>query len=124
MFMQICPYVVDFAGVFPNHHSLIKNWKAEIKKWLGDERLKTYAVDKDLTPEAFTKYSSQVGVINLLMFTPCVELSRSPPLLLLVYAHQRGLLVVTSPTVVATELTFTGYIYASLSPRDRRLPQC
>lgn len=41
--------------------SLIKNWQAEIRKWLGDERLKTYAVSKDLTPEGFTKYSSQVG---------------------------------------------------------------
>jgi DNA repair and recombination protein RAD54B len=46
--------------------SLLKNWKAEIKKWLGDERLRTFVVSKDFTAETFTQYSSQVAPVMII----------------------------------------------------------
>lgn len=46
--------------------SLLKNWKNEIKKWLGDERLRTFVVSKDFSPEAFAAYTSQVAPVMII----------------------------------------------------------
>ncbi|XP_052818560.1 DNA repair and recombination protein RAD54B-like isoform X1 [Mya arenaria] len=55
--------------------SLVKNWHAEFKKWLGFERLQVYAVSADKKVEEFTKTSIYpVLIISYEMFVRMFDL--------------------------------------------------
>eukprot|EP00118_Oscarella_pearsei_P020799 m.229567 g.229567 ORF g.229567 m.229567 type:complete len:886 (+) comp40045_c0_seq52:113-2770(+) len=51
--------------------SLVKNWQKEIRKWLGNERLKAYAVGKDQEALDFCRGFYPVMIISYEMFLRC-----------------------------------------------------